>query len=120
MSMTRFAFWILLAPSVLLAGCVAPKPAPDQLAQVLARTSALEQQVRALEKANAELRTEVRALQETNSKWPVPPGGYWLPGQVPHGFFDPGQVPRAQRPPPQTPPPNPPKGEPPLTPLETK
>jgi uncharacterized protein YlxW (UPF0749 family) len=64
MSITRFAFWILLASFVLVVGCATPKPVPDQLEQVIARTSVLEQQVRALEQSNAELQMEVRALQE--------------------------------------------------------
>jgi hypothetical protein len=86
MNVTRFAFWILLAPFVLVVGCATPKPAQVQLEQVIARTSALEQQVRALEQSNAELRMEVQALQERQlPRQPREPR--WSPPQtngVPH------------------------------------
>lgn len=102
MCIIRVAFLILLGSIVLVTGCAAPKPDPQQLEQVLARTSALEQQVRALEESNAELRMEVRRLQERQvpreprqSQTPRPP-------QTPRPLF------------PQT------NGVPHLTPLETK
>ncbi len=63
MSITRFLSWLTLASIVVVAGCTTSKPASEQLAQLVQRTSALEQQVHNLEVTNAELQKQLQALQ---------------------------------------------------------
>ena len=89
MSIIRFAFWILLAPLLLGVGCATPKSAPDQIDQLLTRTSQLEQRVRALEQSNEELQQEVRELQRRREpKEPLRPQeprwSYPQTNEVPH------------------------------------
>jgi hypothetical protein len=114
MSVTRFIFWMSLASFAFVAGCTSSKPDSEQLDQLMRRTSALEQQVHALEVTNAELQLQVRALQERERLQPGAPP------------FRPPQFPGA---PPSSPPQNPgvpPRSQPPsnevphLTPLDTK
>jgi hypothetical protein len=73
MTINRFAFWILLAPFFLVAGCTTPKRDSAQLDELLRRTCNLEQQVHDLEVSNAELQKQVRAFQERReSREPMP------------------------------------------------
>ncbi|HUA39139.1 MAG TPA: hypothetical protein VMA35_12170 [Candidatus Sulfopaludibacter sp.] len=103
MSITRFALGMSLASFVFVTGCATSKPDSGQLDQLMRRTSALEQQVRDLEVANAELQKQVQKLQQQQPQTPIVPR--WSPPQNP-------------RVPPWGPPPTNPVPH--LSPLETK
>jgi hypothetical protein len=109
MGIARNNYWISLAFIALVTGCATSQPTPSQLDQLTRRTSALEQEVRELETANAQLRKQVRELQP----WP----GQGLPREL-HPPLQPGLPLEPFQPPGPRVNPPPTNGQPHLTPLE--
>ena len=116
MSTTRFIVCMSLASFALATGCTTSKTDSEQLQQLLRRTSALEQQVHALAVTNAELQTQVRALQHQRQIPQMPPWSPPQPEQPPIPRVLPWSAP--QNPPPRSLPPI--NQEPHLTPLDAK